>query len=236
MADPRRILDDDAANPRLRSLLGSAKRDDEPRAAQLVALAARLGPLLGPPLPPPLGAAATPAVVAGVTKAALAVKLGALAAVIGLAGGGAWLAFHGRASVEPSAPPSAAPIAPPIAPPVVTPAVVPLPSPAPLPTPKPAILVPPHVTRPAIDPAAEAALVTAAQQALVDHDPALALARTRDHAVRFPAGPHAEERDRIAIEALLGLGHTADARAAAARFFTRYPRSIYRTRVQALLP
>jgi len=58
---------------------------------------------------------------------------------------------------------------------------------------------------------------------------------TREHRARFPDGAHAEERDRIAIEALVRLGGIDDARVAGDRFFSRYPQSIYRSRIEDLL-
>ncbi len=79
------------------------------------------------------------------------------------------------------------------------------------------------------------AVVVAAEAALVRNDAAAALTLTRQHGARFPVGAHAEERDRIAIEALVRLGRADRAHAAAGRFFTRYPRSIYRARLEGLL-
>jgi len=85
------------------------------------------------------------------------------------------------------------------------------------------------------DSEAETKLVVAAGAALVANDAEAALALTREHLTRFPNGAHAEERDRIAIEALVRLGGLEGARAAADRFFTRYPQSVYRSRVESLV-
>jgi hypothetical protein len=85
------------------------------------------------------------------------------------------------------------------------------------------------------DSEAETKLVLTAGAALVRDDAGAALALTRQHLAQFPNGAHAEERDRIAIEALARLGGIDDARAAAGRFFIRYPQSIYRSRIETLL-
>ena len=81
----------------------------------------------------------------------------------------------------------------------------------------------------------ETKLVFAAGAALVRDDAETALALTREHLAQFPNGAHAEERDRIAIEALARLGRRDRARAAADRFFMRYPQSIYRSRIEGLV-
>jgi outer membrane protein assembly factor BamD (BamD/ComL family) len=85
------------------------------------------------------------------------------------------------------------------------------------------------------DSEAETKLVVAAGAALVRDNAEAALALTREHLARFPNGAHAEERDRIAIEALARLEGVERARAAADRFFLRYPQSIYRSRIESLL-
>jgi hypothetical protein len=85
------------------------------------------------------------------------------------------------------------------------------------------------------DSEAETKLVLTAGAALVRDDAETALALTREHFVVFPNGAHAEERDRIAIEALVRLGGLDDARTAAEQFFLRYPQSIYRSRIDGLL-
>jgi hypothetical protein len=230
MTDPRRLLDDGSStSPALRSLLESAKQEDEPREQRVAALTTRLAPLLTPlaamPPPPPVTA---PVAAAG--KSALAIKAGAAVVAAGLVGGGAWY-LHDRAHVAQVAPaPAREPVPVPEAPIPAPPAPTPELPQTPL-----ALPAHPRPSTPAVDPAAEAALVQSAEAALVGGDGANALALTREHATRFPAGAHAEERDRIAIEALVRLGRAGDAHAAAERFFARYPRSIYRARVEALL-
>ena len=58
-------------------------------------------------------------------------------------------------------------------------------------------------------------------------DPALALRLTDEHPTVYPRGVLLQEREVIAIEALIRLGRTDDARARAASFRSRYPSSVY---------
>jgi hypothetical protein len=238
MTDPRRLLDDESStSPTLRSLLESAKREDEPADGRVTALATRLAPLIAPlallpPPPPPPPAAVATAASAG--KGVLVAKIGAAIVAAGLVGTGAWVAYD-RSRAAPLASPSVEltllEAASPQPAREITPDATTTPD-APTPRLAPSELRAPHH----VDRDAEAALVRAAQAALLRDDAANALALTRQHATRFAGGVHAEERDRIAIEALVRLGRTDDARAQAQRFFTHYPRSIYRPRIEALLP
>jgi hypothetical protein len=66
-------------------------------------------------------------------------------------------------------------------------------------------------------------------------NPSLALALVNEDAARFPGGALAQEREVIAIEALLGLGRLGDARAEATRLFHDAPDTAHRARVEALL-
>jgi hypothetical protein len=177
--------------------------------------------------------------------AAIASKVGAVIVALGVVGGGVWYVQPRRA--EPRAPAIVAPVAEvrsapaplvpdaaPVEPPATSATPAPVPDPPPLAAPKRA----PHPSSAPSTPAdreAEAALVVAAEAALVRDDAAAALGLTRQHGARFPTGAHAEERERIAIEALVRLGRADRAHAAAQRFFTRYPRSIYRARLEGLL-
>ncbi len=58
-------------------------------------------------------------------------------------------------------------------------------------------------------------------------DPARALRLTDEHPTVYPRGVLLQEREVIAIEALIRLGRTDDARARAASFRSRYPSSVY---------
>ncbi len=77
-------------------------------------------------------------------------------------------------------------------------------------------------------------LLRSARQALVG-DPAQALALAQEHARRFPRGMLAQEREAIAVEALVRLGRRREARARARGFFAAYPSSPYRSRIERLL-
>jgi hypothetical protein len=70
----------------------------------------------------------------------------------------------------------------------------------------------------------EGALLLRARQELAS-DPAGTLALTDEHARRFPGGTLAPEREVLAIEALVRLGRTPDARARLAAFHDRFPQS-----------
>ncbi|MBX3225215.1 MAG: hypothetical protein KF795_32160, partial [Labilithrix sp.] len=83
-------------------------------------------------------------------------------------------------------------------------------------------------------PEAEVRLLERAQDALRSR-PAEALALADDHARRFPQGMLAQEREVIAIEALVKTGRTSDARARAARFKARFPGSSHTRRIDALV-
>jgi hypothetical protein len=81
----------------------------------------------------------------------------------------------------------------------------------------------------------EHALLQRAQDALRG-DPARALSLTDLHLARFPGGLLAQEREVIAISALLGMGRGAEARARAARFVAAFPASAHRRRLAVLIP
>jgi hypothetical protein len=256
MTDPRRLLDGSEASPALRALLASAKRDDDPGAPQIEALSARIAAAVAPivPIAPAPPVIATAAASAG--HAAIAVKAGAVIVALGVIGGGGWyvrqIRDDARTHVEtrPAIKLDARQVPAPVAPRAPDHAsdhgsdhasvenVVPRPSPTPSPdsaSAPPRPTASPRQPRGSGDSEAETKLVVAAGAALVRDDAEAALALTREHLAQFPNGAHAEERDRIAIEALARLGGLDDARAAADRFFLRYPRSIYRSRIESLL-
>jgi hypothetical protein len=84
------------------------------------------------------------------------------------------------------------------------------------------------------DPAAELALLERAQRALRGNpDSALALAEA--HRAQFPRGQFAQEREMLAIEALLDLDRVPAARRRAALFERRHPRSSHLPRLRDLL-
>lgn len=72
-------------------------------------------------------------------------------------------------------------------------------------------------------------------RAALDSDAGRALALTSDHERRFPRGALAQEREVIAIDALLRLGRRAAASARAERFRRLYPTSVHERRIDVLL-
>jgi hypothetical protein len=77
-------------------------------------------------------------------------------------------------------------------------------------------------------------LLRSARQALIEN-PALALHLTDVHARRFERGMLVQEREAIAVEALVRLGREGQARVRAHGFLAAYPSSPYRGRVEAAL-
>lgn len=84
------------------------------------------------------------------------------------------------------------------------------------------------------DPAAEAALLRRAQTELRT-DPQRALATCDAHARQFRPATLAQEREVVAIDALVRLGRHDEAKARAARFFSTFPGSGHRPRIEALV-
>ncbi len=71
-------------------------------------------------------------------------------------------------------------------------------------------------------------------RALQDSDPVQALALVAEGHGRFPHGLFTQEREAIAVTALVRLGRTAEARARAAAFLSAYPRSAFAERIKNL--
>lgn len=80
----------------------------------------------------------------------------------------------------------------------------------------------------------EIALLNRAQRALAT-DPRNALSLTERHAQQFPRGVLAQEREFIAIEALLSLGRSREAASRATRFRADFPGSAHLRRLDMLL-
>jgi hypothetical protein len=66
-------------------------------------------------------------------------------------------------------------------------------------------------------------------------DPERALMLTRRYGAEYPHGTYAQERDFIAISALVRLGRTAEAKSRGAAFRARYARSAYLPQLERLL-
>jgi hypothetical protein len=69
----------------------------------------------------------------------------------------------------------------------------------------------------------------------VASDPEHALLLTRRYGAEYPNGTYAQERDFIAISALVRLGRIEQAKARATAFRERYPRSAYLPQLERLL-
>lgn len=86
---------------------------------------------------------------------------------------------------------------------------------------------------PVVDEAAETKLLGDAQSA-VKSDPAAALRACDEHAKRFPGGSLAQEREALAIEALVRLGRKGEAEKRLARFRAGYPSSGHLRKLEGL--
>jgi hypothetical protein len=89
-------------------------------------------------------------------------------------------------------------------------------------------------TSPPVQSETEVSLLSRAQEAL-ERDPSRALDLVHDHEQRFDTGLLVQEREVIAIEALVRLGRKKEAETRAAAFHARFPRSAHGRRVDVLL-
>jgi len=80
----------------------------------------------------------------------------------------------------------------------------------------------------------EFALIRRAQDALAS-DPSQTLALVEEHMRAFPEGELVQEREVTAVEALARLGRMTEAKARAAAFRARYPRTPYGARIERAL-
>jgi hypothetical protein len=83
--------------------------------------------------------------------------------------------------------------------------------------------------------AAERSLLDAAREALARGNGSDALGAVAKHEERYPSGALAEEREAMAIQALLLVKRFDDGRARGARFHKRFPRSVLMPAVDAAL-
>ena len=228
MSDPKRLLDDDI-DPSLRAALDAGRRE-APSEQRLEAILARL------PTEPSGGgggggAAAKP--MGALTKVAMG--LGAAALV-----GGAALLFY-------TPPPTPAVVPPPASTPTLiasAPATTAPPASVETAVPPPSVALPiathaapsthASVATPPPDPALEVSLLQDAHDALAS-SPAAALAKCAEQERLFPSSTVAQEREVIAIDALLRLHRDTEARARAAAFSAHFPGSASQRRVDALL-
>lgn len=96
---------------------------------------------------------------------------------------------------------------------------VPVPTPAPSPEPKRPVVSDPALAR-------ERVLVDTARSAVLKADGAAALKAVEAHAREFPKGRLAEERESLAVQALVVAGRRAEAMARAEAFHRVFPRSL----------
>ena len=88
---------------------------------------------------------------------------------------------------------------------------------------------------PTAPPAPESLMVSRAHDALLQGAPDRALALAADHARAYPKGALAQEREVIAIEALVAQGRSTEARSRAASFRSAYPSSAHLGRIERLV-
>jgi hypothetical protein len=212
MTDPKPLLQDSTTSEMLRSIL-AAHDAHEPSPADLARLTKRMASAL-----PPGALPATTAPAVGIAKVAVGVAL-----VAAMAGMTLWLTRERRApvAVMPVATSSALVEAPPL-PAIVRPGDLPD---ADAGTP----------ARPKMAAAPETELLARAHDELLRGAPEKALAITAEHARAYPRGAFRQEREVIAIEALIALGRRDEARRRAASFEREYPTSSHRDRVERLV-
>lgn len=85
------------------------------------------------------------------------------------------------------------------------------------------------------DQLAEEVKVLQEAKALVKSQPQAALAKTREHASRFPRGTLSLEREMVAVEALVASGRMQDARSRANALRSSVKGTIYETRLDMLV-
>jgi hypothetical protein len=236
--EPLRFLDDPAALPRLRAALREG-REELPSDAQLASLAARLAPLLGPGGGDGGGGGGEGtdgAVIAAAGSPAATVGKAILAIAAAAAVGGGIAVWSTRGEEPERAPPQREEQRAEVAretEPIPRGLDVPEEIEAP---PEPRVR-PRAEPRPRfeVDAEAELELISNAQRA-VGSQPSRALALAEEHARRFGDGTLAQEREVVAVDALVRLGRTEEARSRADRFRARWPRSASRRRIDVLVP
>jgi hypothetical protein len=233
--DPARMLDTVDPKSPLHGALAAGRRDlpsEQALARMAVAIGAGTGVSLA-------AAGAKGATAAGKI---IPFKLASIAVATAIAGGGLYYVAKPEpplVAVRPAIGPRA-PDPPPVREAIPDPIPNPIPNPVPKadpPPPAPAITVrQPRKTRPLpeVTPPSEMELVERART-LLGSDPGASLAAAEAHRHAYPGGTFAQEREVIAIEALLALGRTPEAKARAARFDEAFPGSAHRARIRDLL-
>ena len=227
----------------LRALLDAEGRREGPPAGAPDRVLLRLGASLGPTVPlghpgdaRPRGVEAQPvarlAAAARLARAATIFVAGAASGVGGTRAIEHVRAKHGSAASHRSVvKPAETPLAPPRVEPPAPSAIQPLALPPAVPLPLP----PPRSHRSAAAPApeddgrlaAERNLLEIARAALVRGQAEGALGALARHEATFPRGELTEEREGLFVQALVAARRYDEARARAARFARRYPRSLF---------
>ena len=191
---------------------------DADRERVFQALLPRLGAGLG------AGAAmSTPSTAPAAASGGIAIKVAAAIVVIGVAGGGLFLAL--RTEPPPARPAATAPV-PSAAAPRASIERVPESSPSAVPrTEVTEKRAPAASSRPADSLAEEVAILSEASAALHAGRPAVALKALDEHRRKFPRGALGQERTSARIQALCALGRTKEARAELARLARTSPNS-----------
>ena len=97
-----------------------------------------------------------------------------------------------------------------------------------------AVASPSPAAAPPSDRPTEIELLRAARRNIAT-SPARALDIVGEHQERFPRGALAQEREALAVEALVRVGRRAEARRRAERFLQRHPDSVHRSRIETIL-
>ncbi len=241
------------ASDTVREVLEAA-REVDPSRDELARMTARLAAALPPgtlPAPPPTSLP-VPGVVAGAAKvgasAAWAKGLAGVAIALAL-GGGTWIATRPHAAGTAPVASTEASVAPPEVP-VVSSAVAPptasssaeaadhapaagasAPSTASAPRPH----VAPSASTPLEPAEPEAEILARAHTEILHGSPERALDLVTLDARLHPRGALAQERELIAVEALMRLGRTSEARTRAAAFRQAYPGSSHLERLDAIV-
>lgn len=237
---PRRLFEGDESSGLLRGALEAERRHavDEPRLRRIEQAVAMIGASAAAPsasAPAEVAASAEPAAGWLASKGPLvllaAATFGGLAAVFAVGGDPSPATQpapqRGPEVVAAPGPPREA------EPRLAEPAIATL-SPADLPT---APAPPPSAKTARATASAtegdEIALLARAHDALHD-DPARSLALCREHEARFSGGHFAQEREAVAVEALVYLGQKDDAARRWSEFQRRYPSSSHRGHLASL--
>lgn len=243
MSDPERWTNDPDAPEGVASLFQAGKKAPTPMPPEV---RARVGTAVAALAAGGVASAPSTAAAAKVASTTIAssglFKITMVAVVLSVTSA-AVFHFTQRSTSTPAATPTViatAPIAQPPAPvEVPTPAPIEeaLPATEPTPIATPTVRIAPRPATPteALDPLAEEARLLSEAHAVLEAQPARALALTATHRRLYADGQLAAERELVAIDALMRLGRADAARARAARLDAQYPSSPYPARAQRIL-